>query len=174
MDWNDAIFQVIDLRTFSNMWYWLAVAVTWSMVSHWILGVPFDMILRARRHGGQTAQDLDMMVAINVRRLLDINDIAGIWIMGFATFILSTLAMIGFYYGFEFAQGLFFLAVPLTIVGMISVRASRDFAADQPTGDALVRALIRLRFWIQSIAMLSIFLTAMYGMYHNLSHPVWF
>ena len=29
----------------------MAVAVTWAVVSHWILGVPLDVIIRARRAG---------------------------------------------------------------------------------------------------------------------------
>ncbi len=43
------IFDLIDMRSFSNLWYWIALAVTWSSTSHWVLGVPFDMVLRARR-----------------------------------------------------------------------------------------------------------------------------
>ena len=172
MNWNDAIFQVIDLRTFSNVWYWLAVAVSWSMASHWILGVPFDLIYRARRQGGEAMAELEMLVAINVRRLTSISDIAGLWITGFAGFLLSTLAMVGFWYGMELAQGMFCIGLPLSVVGMLNLRASRRFSQKLPRGDALSAALFRLRFWIQVIAMISIFVTAMYGMYHNLSLPL--
>ncbi len=174
MNWNDAIFQVISLHTFSNVWYWLAVAVTWSMVCHWILGVPFDMIYRARRENEDAAADLEAMVAINVRRLTTITDIAGLWIMGFIAFSLSALMMAGFYYGFELAQGLFCLGLPLTVTGLISLAQSRAFAANQPTGPALLAALMRLRLVFQLIAMISIFMTAMYGMYRNLSLPLGF
>lgn len=172
MNWNDAIFQVIDMRTFSNVWYWLAVAVTWSTVSHWILGVPFDMIHRARRGGGQAAEDLDMLVAINVRRLSQINHEVGLWIMGFASFVLTCFALTGFYYGLELAKGVFLLMLPLMLVAVMSLRLSRRYEVKQPTGAALARDLLRLRFWIQVVAVIAIFLTAMYGMYFNLSLPV--
>ena len=173
MNWNDAIFQVIDMHTFSNVWYWLAVAVTWSTVSHWIIGVPFDMIFRAKRYKGEAASDLDILVGVNVRRLMTINEMAGVWITGFTFFVLSTLFALGFYYGFELAQGCFCLALPLTIVGMINLRLSRRFAVNQPEGEKLARELLKTRFWIQVIAMISIFITAMYGMFHNLSvNPV--
>ncbi len=174
MNWNDAIFQVIDLHTFSNFWYWLSVAVTWAMVSHWVLGVPFDMVLRARRHGDAAIADLEALVAINVRRLLTITDIAGLWLAGVTAFSLSTLAMMGFWYGFELAQGVFCLAFPLSAVAVMNIRMSRRFAQKQPMGDALPAALLRMRFWIQVIAMISIFVTAMYGMYRNLSLPLGF
>lgn len=169
MNWNDAIFQVIDMHTFSSVWYWLAVAVTWSTVSHWIIGVPFDIIFRAKRYGGQFADDLDILVGVNVRRLMTINEIAGVWLTGFVFFVLSGLVTMGFYYEFELAQGFFCLVFPLTFVGMMNMRLCRRFAANQPTGAALAQSLLKLRFWIQVIAMISIFFTAMYGMYYNLS-----
>ena len=49
MDWYDTVFEVIDMRSFSNLWYWIGLAVLWSSVSHWVLGVPYDSILRAKR-----------------------------------------------------------------------------------------------------------------------------
>ena len=169
MNWNEEIFQLIDLRTFSNVWYWLAVAVTWSTVCHWIIGVPFDLIHRARRNGGQAAQDLELIVDINVRRLMTISDMAGIWLTGLFGFVLAGLASMGFYYGFELAQGFFFLALPLGFVGMITMRRSRYYAVKRPSGKALAQDLMKLRFWIQVLAVGAIFVTAMFGMYHNLS-----
>ena len=69
MDWLQIIFEVIDMRSFSNLWYWIALAVVWSTTSHWVLGVPYDMILRARRKGGQAMTDLEDIVRVNVNRL---------------------------------------------------------------------------------------------------------
>lgn len=169
MNWNDAIFQLIELHTFSNVWYWLAVAVTWSTMCHWIIGVPFDLIYRARRDGGQAAADLEMSVDINVRRLMTISDMAGLWLTGLFGFFLAVMASMGFYYGFELAQGFFLLALPLAIVGMISMRRSRSYALKRPSGKELALELLKLRFWIQVLAVVAIFVTAMFGMYHNLS-----
>ena len=58
MDWYQTIFELIDMRSFSNLWYWIVLAVLWSSVSHWVLGVPFDMVQRAKRHGGKSLDDL--------------------------------------------------------------------------------------------------------------------
>ena len=52
MDWYNVIFELIDMRSFSNLWYWIVLAVLWSTASHWVLSVPFDMISRAKRQGG--------------------------------------------------------------------------------------------------------------------------
>ena len=57
MEVFEIALEVIDLRSFSNLWYWIALAVLWSSISHWVLGVPHDMIHRARREGGQVLAD---------------------------------------------------------------------------------------------------------------------
>ena len=50
MDLTQTLFDVIDFRSFSNLWFWIMLAVAWSTASHWVLGIPFDMVLRARQH----------------------------------------------------------------------------------------------------------------------------
>ena len=71
MDWYESVFEVIDLRSFSNLWYWIGLAVLWSSVSHWVLGVPHDAILRARRGTPETAmRDLNDLARVNVNRIL--------------------------------------------------------------------------------------------------------
>ena len=77
MELIDTVFEVIDMRSFSNLWYWIALAVLWSSTSHWVLGVPYDMIQRARREGGQAQQDVEDLVRINTSRLLMIVDRSG-------------------------------------------------------------------------------------------------
>ena len=52
MNGTDSLFSTIDLRSFSNLWFWLMLAVAWSNVTHFVMGVPFDMVQRAKRKGG--------------------------------------------------------------------------------------------------------------------------
>ncbi len=174
LPWNDILFYAIDLSTFSSIWYWLAVAVTWATASHWILGVPFDMILYSRRYGAQATEDLENMVAINARRLISTMDVAGHWVTGFLAFLLTGIASMGFIYTLEIAQGVFLLVFPLVFVVMINLQAARQFQQQMPEGKMLTRRLLRMRIWIQCIAVVSIFVIAVYGMYFNLSAPVGF
>lgn len=169
MDWSRALFQVIDIRSFSSLWYWMAVAVVWSSVSHYVLGVPYDMIQRARRHGGQAEQDLHDMVRVCVNRLLHISHTAGMIIMALLCFILSSLAVMAFGYGAELAQAVFLLAFPMSLVGAVSLASARQIAELNPQGEDLYRALNKHRLWTQVIGMIAIFITAMYGMYQNLN-----
>ena len=165
----DIITGLIDFRTFSNIWYWLAVLVIWAVATHWVIGVPFDMVVRARRQGGQAAQDLDILVAINLRRLLTLSGTPAVILVGIGAFVVTAAAMLGFVYGLELAQGLFCLAFPLVFVAVLTWRSCQRLALDQQTGPALIRALVRLRFWIQLIAITALFCTALLGSYVMLS-----
>ena len=169
MDWKDAILHVIDLRSFSSLWYWIAVAVLWSTVSHWVIGVPYDMVQRAKRLGGQSEIDLQDLVRINVNRQLSYAGAAGIWLMGFLCFVLTMLAALGFWYRLELAQAVFLMALPMSIVGALALSTSRLIAATEPEGEALWRILSRHRIFTQIVGMGAIFMTALYGMFHNLS-----
>lgn len=167
MDLKTQIFDLIDLRSFSNLWYWIALAVTWSTTSHWILGIPFDMVVRARRLGGQAAQDLETLVRIHIGRITYIVDEAGTLISAMVGFILSVLATTGFVYGAEFSQAVFLIAAPLTLVAAISVRSARAIRDGGLRGEGLIRHLSALRLGIQIIGMISIFVTAFWGMLQN-------
>ncbi len=168
MDWVQIIFELIDLRSFSNLWYWIALAVLWSSASHWVIGVPFDMIARARREGGPALDDLEVLVRINTTRMLTIARTAGLLLVGVVCFLITALIILGFWYKVEFAQAVLLLLVPLAILGLLTLRTSRLIAAGDSTGAALCRRLNRHRLATQILGMVAIFVTAMFGMYQNI------
>ncbi|SLN38273.1 hypothetical protein TRL7639_01913 [Falsiruegeria litorea R37] len=169
MNWYSSIFELIDMRSFSNLWFWIALAVVWSSASHWVLGVPFDMVIRARRVGGQAVVDLQDITRVNVNRILYVTDVSGIWILGFVCFLLSTLLVLGFYYWVEFAQALFLIGFPMSLVGLINLSTARRIRREDLQGADLSKRLTRCRIYTQIIGMISIFVTALFGMYQNLS-----
>lgn len=172
MDWYETVFELIDMRSFSNLWFWIALAVMWSTASHWVLGVPYDMVTRARRNGAQAQVDLEAMVRINVNRLLYISQVAGLWVVALGCFFLTGLALTGFVYGVEFTQAVFLLLFPMSLVGLLSLRTARLIDRDEDHGNDLYRRLMRHRIATQVIGMVSIFVTAMWGMYQNFSTGV--
>lgn len=157
------------MRSFSNLWYWIALAVVWSSASHYVMGVPFDMLQRARRQGGQAMTDFEDMVRINVNRVLYIADVAGIFLLAIWAFVLTVLLVLAFWYDVEFAQAVVLIAAPMTVVFAMTVRLARALVAEGADGAVLVRRFVRHRFWTQVIGMIAIFVTAMFGMYQNLS-----
>ncbi len=169
MDWYSAVFELIDMRSFSNLWYWIALAVVWSTTSHWVLGVPYDMIQRAARHGGEAERDLEDMVRINCNRLLYIAGVSGLWLLGLVSGLVTSLAILGFWYGIEFAQAVFLLAAPMTIVGALSLNAAATIREQGLHGEALRKRMHRHRVHTQIVGMITIFITALWGMYQNMS-----
>ena len=167
VDWYSAVFELIDMRSFSNLWYWIALAAVWSQASRYVLGVPYDMIQRAERNGGQAEADMEELVRINCNRLLYVAGVSGLWLIGIGAMLVTMLALLGFYYDMEFAQAVFLLGVPMIAVGGLSVHTAgviRDQALD---GRPLRRLMRRHRTLTQFIGMLAIFVTALWGMYQN-------
>jgi len=170
LDWFGTLNEVINLRSFSNLWYWIVRAVMWSTASFWVMGVPYDIVQRAAAQQGQAEIDLQDIVRVNANRLVYIADVSGIGLVAFGTFVLTFLGLSGFAYGFQLAQAIFLLLFPISCVGLMSLRLARRLQAQAPTGPVLRKALMRHRLMTQVIGMISIFITALWGMYQNLAH----
>ena len=169
MDWTLTILKLIDLQTFTSFWYWLVVIVTWSIAGNWLIGVPFDILMRARKCPPQELADLEAIVEINVRRIVWTSHLFGIAMVALIAFFLCMLATMSFVYRIELAQGLLMLCAPMTIVVMINFLLAFQLHAAPLQGRDLVRRLFVVRLWVQIVAMISLFLSAIYGMYFAIS-----
>jgi hypothetical protein len=88
--------------------------------------------------------------------------------VGLTTAALTILFALGVFYGVEFAQAIFLMALPMSFVGLMSINTALKIRAEHPVGDALFSVLRRHRFFTQLVGMVSIFITAMWGMFQNL------
>ena len=127
------------------------------------------MIHRARREGGQAEVDLEDLARINTNRLLHVVDRGLYAVIGMAAFWLTFLGVLGFYYDVEFAQAIFLLMAPMSVVVWRSVLVSRRIAGGDNQGEALYGQLIWHRRVTQSIGMLAVTLTALYGTWQNIN-----
>ena len=109
------------------------------------------------------------MVRININRLLYIAGVSGMWLLGIVSAFITSLAILGFWYGVEFAQAVFLLAAPMTIVGVLSLGTARTIRAQGLTGPALRKRMLRHRIQTQFVGMLAIFVTALWGMWQNMN-----
>lgn len=174
MDIFDLIFELIDMRSFSNLWYWIALAVFWSVSSHFIFGVPNDMVQRAKREGGPVADDMMDLARINITRMTDIVDQAGTAIAGLGAFIVVTLGILAVRYQIEFAQALLFIVGPFLIISFLTYRRSVMIKKENPDFEALVKHIRRHRLHIQLLGVVCIFATSIWGMWVNLNGPNWY
>ncbi|MBD3678075.1 MAG: component of SufBCD complex [Rhodobacteraceae bacterium] len=169
MSWHDIAYELIDLRSFSSLWYWIALAASWSLISHWGVGVPYDMVWRARRRGGQAEEDLENLVRINCTRIFFILRKSGIVVAGFSSAFFTTLLILGFWYRVEFAQAVFLLTFPLSFVAAITIKTAHDITTKGLTGEKMRQRLLRHRIYVQALGIVAIFLTAFWGMIVNMS-----
>jgi hypothetical protein len=165
VDFLDLVTEVIDLRSFSNLWYWIVLAILWSSLSHWTLGVPYHVVARARRGDQRAQQDMHALAEINGARILAVTDQSAAVLIGLATFIASGLAVTGWIYRVEFLQAVFLLVFPAMLVGALTIRTARRL---RRTGfEAVDRELRMHRIYVQMLGVVFIFLTAFWGMYTN-------
>ncbi|WP_120635691.1 component of SufBCD complex [Ruegeria sp. EL01] len=169
MNWYTSIFELIDMRSFSNLWYWIVLAVVWSSTSHWVMGVPYDLVIRARRVGGQVESDLLDIVRIQTNRMLNIVDMSGTLLLAIVCFVSTGLGTLGFFYGVEFAQAVFLLMFPMTFVTLVNIFHARRLRRQELTLERVAKTLSRCRLYTQIIGMISVLVTALWGMYQNIS-----
>ena len=167
-----AAFEVIDIRSFSNLWFWMVLAVMWSSASHRVIGIPYDMIQTAKRHGGRAEHDLEALMQINAQRSFDMRSRSGLTVIGLGCAGLSSLGLLGFSYQIELAQAVFLLAFPISIIATMNLRTAALVRACDGISDGLYRRFRRHRMTTQLLAVASIFVTATWGMYHNISHAL--
>ncbi len=169
MSWHQTVFELIDMRSFPSLWFWIFLASSWSVATWRVLGVPHDMILRARDPGSEAERDLAALVQINCRRLLALGAGLGAWGLGGAAFLFTTLFLLGFFYHVEFAQALFLLGFPLALAGSASLVLARRLQARPLAGPPLCHCLLRHRILLQSIGVVAIIVTVLWGTYQNIS-----
>jgi hypothetical protein len=169
LDWHGNVFSLIDTRSFASLWFWIVVAVAWSSVTHNALGVPFDMVLRARRKGGVHLDDLETMVALQVRRRQIILGTSGSALVALWAAGLTALAILGFGYRIELAQALSLLFLPWTLVAILRARLMTRLLSQDLQAEALCKALTWHRAVVQAIGLAAILITTLWGMWFNLN-----
>ncbi|MGB3408581.1 MAG: component of SufBCD complex [Jannaschia sp.] len=168
--WMESALEVIDFRSFSNLWFWIALATLWSTASHWAVGVPFDMVRRAAKGDTQALEDMFALANIQSRRLLFIADATGVLTTALTFFSVTVLSLLGFLYRVEFAQAILLLFLPMMLVGWITIGTARRIEGLEPHD--LGNLLAAHRRKVQTIGVFSIFVTSMWGMWVNLNQSV--
>lgn len=151
----------ISFKSFSSVWYWIMTGIAWSMTCHWTLGVPYDSLVRAHSGGGDAAREAETLAELNIRRTVALFEKGAAIVVAIIAFLLAVCATFGFAYGYELAQALFMLVLPLTLVQALNVRLAFRIYRANPTGAEVRAALVRRRFWNQVIGLTSIVFAAM-------------
>jgi hypothetical protein len=163
----NSLFDLVELRSFSSIWYWIVLAVFWARVSHAALGVPADLVRRARTGDDQARRDVELLLRLRSRRRLDDDFRVATFRVAAVFCLLTVLVGLGIIYGSELAQAILLIAAPYVLVGWLDGRLMRKLPALDTTQS--VEALAAHRAWVQGIALCAVFVTAVWGTYHNLA-----
>lgn len=118
MGFLDIILSFLDSRSFATIWYWIMLVTVWTMIGRNVLGVPPDVIRRVPRdpQGADTPEALvllDWLSLVLPRWRLEPTEAA--WLLGIASFLASSLVLLGFAYGLELAQALVVMLLPVAL-----------------------------------------------------------
>jgi hypothetical protein len=151
---NEPLIETLAAASFLSIWYWVLHAVVWSLACYRTLGVPLDMLHRARS-APEIAERVDLLAHLASARIGGVHDLFGVPIAAFAGFSLTVLWVIGFGLGIEAAQAAFVLLLPLAVIGYSKLRLALAVRGRGIEGAELVLALARRRVWHQFIAVLA-------------------
>lgn len=172
----------MDSASFATVWFWLALIAAWSLSGRAILGVPADVIARARRdpQGEAGMIYLDWLSLCLPRWRLAGRE--GVWLLAITGFVLTSLGIMGFRYGLELAQALVLLCLPFALLFMMRLRLARRLAplidaargGVSDAGETAEKTLkmIRLhRALVTLVSIIAIAVTALWATIFGLLHP---
>lgn len=148
------MFQFIAAAHFESPWYWVLHVVVWTVACTRTLGVPHDMLIRARRLP-EVAARVDLLANLAAERLAGVADGFGPVIAAATGFLLAALAGLGFWNGIEAAQASLCLLAPLAAVAFSKIRLALWIRRSRLVGPRLVLALTWRRTCHQAIAILA-------------------
>lgn len=182
---TEGILALLDSRSFGSIWFWVIVTFAWTMAGRRVLGVPPDVVAAAGRVKPGPQDDpaalmlLDWLSLTLPRWRIDRRE--GAVALGLGSFLLTTLAVLGFAYGLEMAQALVLLVLPFALLFALELRLAarlRGLLAQAGTGMPVNRAgadaarlMRRHRMVVGLVSILAVALTALYGAIWMLLHP---
>lgn len=182
----DGILRLLDGRAFSSIWYWLLLAVAWSLALRAVLGVPPEVAARAAlvdRDGPDDPAALALLdwLSLSLPRWR-VGRTEAALLTGLGAFVVATIASLGFGMGLEGAQALTLLIGPLLVLLALRLRLagrlSRDLAAAQSgavTANAAARhaglACVRNRRVALALALATVAAASVWGTAWALRHP---
>jgi hypothetical protein len=153
------VYQAFATASFMSIWYWVLHGVVWTLACYRTLGVPQDMLVRARRRP-EIAARVDTLARLASARAVGIYRTVGVPLAAAGGFVLAMLFAIGFGEGVELAQAGFLLMFPLAVIVYSKLRLALAVRERKIDGAALVLALARRRMWHQFVAVFAVLAAA--------------
>ncbi|WP_134679759.1 hypothetical protein [Paracoccus ravus] len=186
---TEGILALLDSRSFGSIWFWLVLALVWSLAGRRIAGVPFDIAQKARHLPKDGPDDPAAILLLDWLSLTLPRWVIGrpeaLLLLFAATFVLSALVILGFVYGLEMAQALALLILPFAALLPLEIRLAHrlsllveaavrgDLSLNGAAGQAS-RLMSRHRALITGLSILVVAVTAYRAALWFLDHPFGF
>lgn len=184
----DNLIGLLGSRSFSTIWFWLALIGMWSAAGRTVLGVPSEVLARARaarsegQEGGAGVMTLLDWLSLVLPRW-QLGRVEGAVFLGVTSFLMTVGAMLGFRFGLEMAQALTLLMAPFWLLFWMRLRlarrliplieATQDGRLPVPqAADGAIRAMQWHRRWVTALSVVSVATTAIWGALWTLLHPL--
>ncbi len=162
------MIETFAAASFQSIWYWVLHVVVWTLACYRTLGVPLDMLLRARRTP-EIAKRVDDLAHLSSARISGVYDLLGVPIAALCGFGLAMLLVIGFGLGMEMAQAAFVLLLPFGLISYSKLRLALAVRRYRIAGPRLVLELSRRRVWHQFFAILGMLVAISLAMARHVS-----
>lgn len=182
----DGVISFLDSRSFGSIWFWLVLVGLWSAMGRTVIGVPADVLLRARRAQRDEPEGTAVIVLLDWLSLTlprwHMGRREGVVFLAVTAFLLTSLAIMGFRYDLEMAQALTLLLVPLLILFVLRLRLARKLIpmleagqlGEVPVADVgavAVRSMSRHRHLVTILSIIAVMVAVFWGMWWMLLHP---
>ncbi|MFD1880983.1 hypothetical protein [Paracoccus pacificus] len=187
----DAILQGLpnlETRSFAAVWFWLFLVLCWSLMGRGVLGVPAEVIARARFPAdGPDGDEARLLLLDWLSLTLPMRQTSpGVAVFALAAggFVLAALAVLALL-GVEIAQAGWLLLTPLAVTGVLRVRlagrmqglmeaAQTEQVPPAEAAERAARALWSQRLITSVIGVIAMGVTAAWGALWMLRHPLGF
>lgn len=184
------LLDVLDSRSFSSLWYWLLLTVTWTWLGRGALGIPSDLVRAVHRRaveGAGRAPAPDPLLLLDWVSLVtprwQVSDRDGTVLTAVAAFVVSALAWLGFAYGRELAQAMVLLVAPLLVLVVLRIRLATRLRATLAEAEAgritpdlaaadMARQITRHMRLTMALSMLAVGGGALWGTAWLATHPL--
>lgn len=159
------LIRLFTTNSFFNLWYWLFVAVFWSRITYYSIGVSLNDVRLAYRKPSEGMADFETLMVINVKRYNELFTAYGVVIISVFFFILASVITMGVVYRIEF---MFAFALLWGFGGAatgMSFRFAHKLARNPLFGETLIRAYFRHQTAKQILGFFAITLTSIVGLF---------
>nr|WP_162623866.1 hypothetical protein [Paracoccus saliphilus] len=183
----NSLIGLLDSRSFMTIWYWLALVGMWSATGRSVLGVPTEVLTRARTaqaagqaEGAAVILLLDWLSLVLPRWRLGTRE--GALFLAVTSFLLTSLAVLGFVFWLELAQAMLLLLLPFWLLFWMRIRLARrlvplvEAAQDDrmelsQAAARVAHLMVRHRRWVTLMSMVAVALTVLWGTLWAVMHP---